>query len=67
MRVIDSFSLDFFFSKAIVHCPKGSRYGLNLEKGINSISVENLPAGMYHFSVISPNGERISKTFVKTN
>jgi hypothetical protein len=39
----------------------------DLEKGINSISVENLPAGMYHFSVISPNGERISKTFVKTN
>jgi hypothetical protein len=39
----------------------------NLEKGINSISVEDLPAGMYHFSVISPNGERISKTFVKTN
>jgi hypothetical protein len=39
----------------------------NLEKGINSISVEELPAGMYHFSVISPNGERLSKTFVKTN
>ena len=39
----------------------------NLEKGTNSISVEDLPAGMYHFSVISPNGERISKTFVKTN
>jgi hypothetical protein len=38
-----------------------------LENGVNSISVYDLPAGIYHFVAIQNNGERISRTFVRSN
>jgi hypothetical protein len=38
-----------------------------LDNGVNTININELPAGIYHFVAFQGNGERVSKTFVKVN
>lgn len=40
-------------------------WSAHLDRGVNSINITNLAAGMYNFTAVQPNGQYITKKFVK--